>query len=51
MPFLFLFCVFVSLWIVQATIVFPFNLFAAFHVPFWLTLTLLGIFVSWLMGE
>jgi hypothetical protein len=51
MPFLFLICVFVSLWIVQATIVLPFDLFAAFHFPFWLTLTLVGILVSWLIGE
>jgi hypothetical protein len=50
MPLFVLFVLF-SLWLVQAAIVFPLNLFAAFHFPFWLTLTLLGIFLSWLIGE
>jgi hypothetical protein len=50
MPLFFL-VVLLSLWFVQVTIAFPIEIFSAFHFPFWLTLTLLGILLSWLIGE
>jgi hypothetical protein len=51
MPFIFIACLSLSLWLVQGVVIFPLNLLAAFHLPFWLSLTLGGILFSWLIGE
>lgn len=51
MPWIFIACLFLSLWLTQAVITLPLNLWASFHFPFWLSLTLGGIIFSWLFGE
>jgi hypothetical protein len=43
--------VYLSLVLVQSIIAAPLDLFASFHLPFWLLLVLGGSLLAWLMGE
>ncbi|NJR38088.1 MAG: hypothetical protein HC781_03585 [Leptolyngbyaceae cyanobacterium CSU_1_4] len=51
MPFIFIACLFLSVWLTQAMITFPLNLWVSCHLPVWLSLVLGGILFSWLFGE
>jgi hypothetical protein len=48
---LFLLAVSLCLWIVQSLIVMPLNLLASWHLPLWVSLTLGGILLAWMIGE